>query len=149
MRRISAVVGLIALAACGGSETPAADTAAMAMAPTVSLADVAGTWTISTTAENSDSVLVSSEIAATADPSGWVQTLPGRPPVPMRVTVDGDSIMTDAGPFESVLRPGVQVTTTGVMRLVNGMLMGTTVARYQGAGTDSVVRLRSTGTRKQ
>ncbi len=148
MRRISLVVGLIALAACGPKEQPAADTSAMAMAPTISLADVAGTWTLRTMAENSDSVLVTSELTATADPAGWVQLLPGRPPTPMRVTVDGDSIMTEAGPFESVLRPGTQVTTMGVFRLVSGTLRGTTMAHYRTGAADSVVLLRSEGTRK-
>lgn len=150
MRRLSAVLGLLALAACGTKEEPAVDTAATATpAPTISLADVAGTWTLRNMAENSDSVLVTTELTATADPAGWVQLLPGRPPQPVRVTVDGDSIMTEMGPFESVLRPGTQVTTNTVYRLVNGMLRGTTTAHYTTAGADSVQRLRSEGTRKQ
>jgi hypothetical protein len=150
MRRLSLLVGLIAFAACGPKEQPAVDTAATAMAaPTISLADVAGSWTIRNMAENNDSVLVTTELTATADPAGWVQLLPGRPPLPMRVRVDGDSIMTEMGPFESVLRPGTQVTTNGVYRLENGMLRGTTTAHYKTAGADSVQRLRSEGTRKQ
>lgn len=150
MRRLSAVLGLLALAACGPKEEPAVDTAATAIAaPTISLADVAGTWTMHTMAENSDSVLVTAEITATADPAGWVQHLPGRPPTPMRVRVDGDSIMTETGPFESVLRPGTQVSTNGVYRLENGMLRGILTAHYVTAGADSVQRLRSEGTRKQ
>ena len=150
MRRISAVLCFLALGACGPKEEPAVDTSATAIAaPTISLADVAGSWTIRTMAENSDSVLVTSELTATADPAGWMQLLPGRPPTPMRVRVDGDSIMTETGPFESVLRPGTQVTTSGVYRLENGMLRGTLTARYATAGTDSVVRLRTEGTRKQ
>ncbi|MBI2536188.1 MAG: hypothetical protein HYW06_04325 [Gemmatimonadetes bacterium] len=46
-----------------------------------------------------------------------------------------------------MLRPGTQVTTESVMRLVNGQLEGTVVAHYQTAGADSVVRLRQRGTR--
>lgn len=150
MRRLALVAGIFALAACGPKEEPAVDTAATATpAPTIALADVAGSWTMRTMAENSDSVLVTSEMTATADPAGWVQVLPGRPPTPIRVTVDGDSIMTEVGPFESVLRPGTQVTTNGVYRLENGMLRGRLVAHYQTAGADSVAVLRSEGTRKQ
>jgi hypothetical protein len=149
MRPIAVLVGVAVLFGCGPKEEPATDTAATAMAPTISLADVAGTWTIRTMAENNDSVLVTSELTATADPAGWVQLLPGRPATPMRVRVDGDSIITETGPFESVLRPGTQVTTNGVYRLVNGELRGTLTAHYQTAGADSVVRLRSVGTRKQ
>ena len=148
MRRTCAVLGIAVLFGCGPKEEPAADTAAAASAPSISLADVAGTWTIRTMAENSDSVLVTSELTATADPSGWVQLLPGRPPTPVRVRVDGDSIMTDTGPFESVLRPGTQVSTSGVYRLVNGNLRGLLTAHYVTAGADSVVRLRVEGTRK-
>ena len=148
MRRTCAVLGIAVLFGCGPKEEPAADTAAAASAPSISLADVAGTWTIRTMAENSDSVLVTSELTATADPSGWVQLLPGRPPTPVRVRVDGDSILTDTGPFESVLRPGTQVSTSGVYRLVNGNLRGLLTAHYVTAGADSVVRLRVEGTRK-
>jgi hypothetical protein len=129
---------------------PAADTTAVAApAPApISLAEVAGKWTVRTMAENSDSVLVTSEMTATADTSGWVTIVPGRPPLPTRVVeVAGDSITTEFGPFESVLRPGVQVTTRTVMRLRDGKLVGSLVARYVTTGADSVTRLRLEATR--
>jgi hypothetical protein len=113
----------------------------------LSLADLAGRWTQRVTAEGSDSVLVTSELNATADASGWTITLPGRPAMPVQVMVDGDSVMTSTGPYESVLRPGVQVTTNGVARLVNGEMVGITIARYTTTGADSVVRLSSVSTR--
>ena len=98
--------------------------------------------------EGSDSVVLTYELNATADPSGWTITFPGRPPVPMRATADGDSIITDAGPYESALRKGVQVTTRGVFRLVNGQLVGTTTGHYQTSGADSVATFRSVATKK-
>jgi hypothetical protein len=114
----------------------------------ISLAEVAGKWTVRTMAENSDSVLVTSEMTATADTSGWMTMIPGRPAMATRVVeVAGDSITTEFGPFESVLRPGVQVTTRSVMRLRDGKLVGTLIARYPTAGADSVVRLRLEATR--
>src|SRR3989304_3945932 len=58
-----------------------------------------------------------------------------------------DSVVTHAGPFQSVLRPGVTVSTEGAMRLVNGQLEGWSVAHYQGAGADSVLRIRQRGAR--
>lgn len=115
----------------------------------LNLADVAGKWTLQTMAEGSDSVLVTSEVNATATTEGWTLVLPGRDPIPLHVITGGDSIVTHGGPFESVLRPGVQVTIESVMRLVNGQLEGLNVAHYQGAGADSVVRLRLRGTRAQ
>jgi len=119
-------------------------------AATLNLADVAGKWTLQAMAEGSDSVLVTSEINATATTEGWTLVLPGRDPIPLQVTTGGDSVVTHGGPFESVLRPGVQVTIENVMRLVNGQLEGVTVAHYQGvAGADSVARLRQRGTRAQ
>lgn len=139
------------VAGCSKPDAPPAQdtTAVAAPAPTpISLADVAGKWVIRTMAENSDSVLVTSEMTATADTSGWVTIVPGRPPLPTRVIeVAGDSITTEFGPFESVLRAGVQVTTRTVMRLRDGKLVGSLVARYVTTGADSVTRLRLEATR--
>jgi hypothetical protein len=126
---------------------PAADTMAAAPTPMVNLADVAGTWEVKAMREGTDSVLVTYTMTATGTTDGWTINLANRPPMPARVTVSGDSIMIDAGPYESVLRKGVQVTTHGVARLQGGMLMGTTVAHYS-AGPDSVVNLRIEGTKK-
>lgn len=139
------------VAGCSKPDAPPAQdtTAVAAPAPApISLAEVAGRWTVRTMAENSDSVLVTSELTATADTSGWVTVIPGRPPIPTRVIeVAGDSITTEFGPFESVLRPGVQVTTRNVVRLRDGKLVGSLIARYPTAGADSVVRLRTEATR--
>ena len=77
----------------------------------------------------------------------WTITLPGRDPMPFSVTVSGDSLITGAGPYESVLRPGTQVSTTGVLRLVNGQLTGPLVAHYVTAGADSTLNLVTTATR--
>ena len=86
-------------------------------------------------------------LTATADNTGWTLTFPGRSPEPARITIAGDSITTDVGPYESVRRRGVQVRTNSVMRLQNDSLVGTTVARYTTSGRDSVLRLRVMGTR--
>jgi hypothetical protein len=73
---------------------------------------------------------------------------PKRKPVPMHVVaVAGDSIVTEAGPFESVLRKGIKVTTNSVLRLQDGKLVGTTIAHYATSGADSVRNLRMEGTR--
>ena len=72
--------------------------------------------------------------------------LPGRDPVPLKVlAVDGDSVATEAGPYASAVRKDVQVTTRTVMRLVNGAVVGRTVATY----TDGqVLQLTTEGTRQ-
>jgi hypothetical protein len=151
--RYAFLILLVGVAACRpAADQPAADTTASVAPPApapIALADLAGTWEMKTMAEGSDSVLVTSELMATADTTGWMQHFAGRDPIPMRViTVDGDSVVTETGPFESVLRRGVQVTTHSVMRLQDGRLVGTTIARYATSGPDSVVRLRTEGTRR-
>jgi hypothetical protein len=112
-----------------------------------SLADVAGTWHVTGKVEGSDKE-VKYDMVATSDRDGWSIKFPGRDPVPVRiVAVEGDSIVSEAGPFESVLRKGVQVRTNVVSRLQNGKLVGTTVAHYTVKGADSVAHITFEGTR--
>jgi hypothetical protein len=154
MRRIALCCCAVALVGCSKpKEEPAMEATASppetpaAPAP-IALADIAGKWTVRTMAESGDSTLVTYELVASADTSGWSLNFPKRKPVPMRVVaVAGDSIVTEAGPFESVLRKGVKVTTHSVNRLQDGKLVGTTVARYATSGADSVRNLRFEGTR--
>jgi hypothetical protein len=121
-----------------------------AAASTVSLASVAGTWAMRTLNQRGDSTLVTYQMVASADPAGWVFNFPGRAPVSLRIiAVDGDSIVTEAGPYESVLRKGVQVSTHSVLHVQGGSLVGTTIAHYQTGGADSVLLLRTEGTRAQ
>lgn len=143
MRAVIIVTCAALLTACAKS----ADREA-ASTPTISLADVAGQWSMRTMREGSDSTLVTFGLVATADGAGWMMTAPNRDPIPMRVVaVDGDSIVTEAGPYESLLRPGVTVTTRVVSRLREGRMVGTFVARYATSGADSVLYGRTEGTR--
>ena len=83
-------------------------------------------------------------------PEGWTVTFPDREPIPIRlVAVEGDSIILDVGPYESALREGVMVSTRSVVRLKDGNLSGTFVARYETTEPDSVLRGRQRGTRSQ
>lgn len=131
-------------------DTMASDTAATIAPAPVNLADVAGKWNVrAVPATGTDTTSTNSVLTATANTSGWTITFPGRAPVPMRVTVDGDSIMTEAGPYQSVRRKGVQVTTNGVMRLQGGNLVGSVTAHFRVKTPDSVLVLNTTGTRAQ
>ncbi len=155
--RVSRYVVLLALVGCGTKEkapeaTPAAeaDAAAPAMAPppAFSLADAAGTWTYVARSPTGDTVLVTAELTATADAAGWTLSFPNRPPLPMQVTVSGDSVLTSVGPYESVLRKGVTVTTEGSARMVDGKLVGRSTAHYSVKTADSVRALITEATRK-
>src|SRR5215207_5152625 len=145
----------VVLVGCSQSkEQPAtdemADTPAVAAAPApIALADVAGKWSVRLTPESGDSTLLSYEMVATADTSGWAFNFPKRKPVPLRVVaVDGDSIVTEAGPFESNLRKGVQVTMSRtISRPQDGKLVGATTAHYATTGPDTVAHFRFEATR--
>ncbi len=141
------------LASCGKSQVqPARDTTAVApVTPEaraeISLAEIAGKWRLRTMDEAGGNV-VESELTATADTSGWTLTRPNRKTVPVHVVaVSGDSIVTEAGPYESALRKGVQVRSRMVIRLQEGKLVGTSEARYTMSGGDSVARRPTEGTR--
>jgi hypothetical protein len=157
MRRIALCCCAVVLASCNkpkeqapAAEAPAAasETPAAPPAPApIALADLAGKWNMRTMPENSDSTLIKFEMVATGDTTGWVLHFPKRKPVPAHVAAGGDSIVLDAGPYESVLRKGVKVTTHSVERLQDGKLVGTTTAHYATSGPDSVRQLRVEGTR--
>ncbi len=157
MRRFAPWCFVAILAACGKSkEQPPADTTALttpapaaepAAAP-IALGDLAGKWSMRTMAADKDTTLVIYELEAGADGSSWTFNFPKRKPVPVRVQASGDSIISEAGPYESLLRKGLQVTINSVLRLQDGKLVGTAVAHYTTSGPDSVRQLRIEGTRK-
>lgn len=146
------------LAGCAKKDDAAVDTTATASstattttttAPApINLADVAGKWDVRSVPTSGDTTATTYVLTATATPTGWAMAFPGRAAtVPLQVTTDGDSIILAAGPYSSVRRKGVQVTTNGTMRLQNGGLVGTTTAHYRVKTADSVLTLNTTGTR--
>jgi hypothetical protein len=150
LRNRCAIAASVLVLACGGAET--ADEAAVPAAEaqpapaTISLADVAGTWNVTAVSEAGDTTR--SVLVATNEISGWTRTFPNREPMEVLVIdVGGDRIVVEAGPYESVVRPGVQVSTQTVYRLQDGSLIGTGISHYVTTGADSVMRNRSIGVR--
>ena len=86
-------------------------------------------------------------LTATGTPEGWKMAYANGLVVPVRVTASADSIITDAGPYASVRRKGVQVTTHSAFRKDGDKIVGTTVAHYSTKGADSVLTLHSEGVR--
>ena len=133
-----------------GAAAPAAAAPAPAPAPapaTLSLGDVAGKWQMRSVPESgTDTSATTYVLTATAD-STWTMTFPSGVKVPVHVMVSGDSVIEKTGTFASQRRKGVKVSTEGAFRLVDGKLVGTTVAHYAKAGADSVLRLRTEGTK--
>ncbi|HEV2181510.1 MAG TPA: hypothetical protein VGR59_14380 [Gemmatimonadaceae bacterium] len=149
----------LALGGCnkpgGAAGTPDTTAAADARTPApastgrqLRLADLAGTWTMTATNAANDSVLVTYTMTATADSAGWSILYPNHAtPIALRVHVDADSVIMDAGPYASTARKGAMVTIHSVSRLRDGQLVGTMTARYTIASTESVVHISLDGHR--
>lgn len=142
------------LAACTTSEKPASTDSAggaidsAAMARPFALADVAGKWNVTAKPESgTDTATTTYVLTATAETTGWTITFPGRAPMPIQVQVSGDSIITRAGPYDSVRRKGLKVTSDGSFKLQDGKLIGHTTAHFKTTKADSVLTLKSEGTR--
>ena len=149
-----------ALVACAKKDEAPADTTAMTPPPAaatttppapapVKLADVAGKWDVRAIPTTGDTTPTTYVLTATGTTDGWTITFPGRKPMAVKVSTDADSITMDAGPYSSVRRKGVQVTTHSVSRLQGGNLVGTTVGHYNVKTADSVLTLNSTGTKQK
>jgi hypothetical protein len=155
MRRLALLCCVAAIAACAKTEKPADTTAAAATTPPppppapapIALADVAGKWNVKSMNAANDSVLIEYVLDAKADTTGWTMTFPKGKPIPMHVRPDADSIIIDAGPYPSALRKGVNVTIHGSSRLKDGKLVGTSVAHYAVKTADSVITIKTEGTK--
>lgn len=140
MRRSALLCCAILLAGCTKAEK-AADTAAVVDTATpaaaaepaaISLDQVAGKWNVRIrSAETGDSTLTSYVLDAKADTAGWTFQFPTGAPIAMRVvSMAGDSLVTEAGPFDSRLQKNVKVRSVVTWRLKDGKLAGAVVSRY-------------------
>ena len=142
------------LAACAGPADRRADSAAatevVAAKTPLALADLAGRWKMRASNYRGDSLTVY-ELAATAQPTGWTITFPNRPPLPLQiVSVAGDSIVTETGPYPSVLRSTISVRSLrGIHRLEGDQIVGSFTARYETTAPDSVLHGVHVGKRMQ
>lgn len=140
------------LASCSG-ETPRGQdqqaTATIAAEPGATLERFAGVWNVSAW-DVAGNPLPGHTITATVDPVGWSQSFPERSGIPVRVVdASGDLVVFEAGPYESVLRPGVPVTALYVTRIEGNRTRGHLIAWY--GATDAVVpvlRGRTEGARQ-
>jgi hypothetical protein len=141
MRHAALLCCAVILIGCKKADT-AADTAAVvdttaaaaiepAPAP-MSLDQVAGKWNVRiTSAETGDSTLTSYVLDAKADTAGWTVQFPTGAPIAMHVTsMAGDSLVTEAGPFDSRLQKNVKVHSIVTWRVRDGKLVGTVVSHY-------------------
>jgi len=138
MRR--ALLLIAALAACTTKEGTGRDSAAAAgdVSTMLHASDVAGSWTGTTMAGTSDSV-VGHWTMVTQDDSTSAIVLEGMPDTIRAHSVyAGDSVVTTSEPFASPARQGAQLTFVAVGRLENGSLRGTLV-EWLASKPDSIV----------
>ncbi len=151
-RTMILTLALAFTAGCAGPDETYTDT--MADAPGVTLSDFAGTWYGTATPVGSNTVAANVEMLATSTPDGWSFTVVSAAnpaeasTTPARVVAfEGDSVILEAGPFPSTLRPGEMVSTRSVYRLQNDSMVGVVQATYPASG--ETVTLNSTATRRR
>jgi hypothetical protein len=111
----------------------------------VTAATFRGTWEGKSMMGPSDSIVTTFAIIVSADGGTWMLQLPNRDLLPMRIaTIGGDSVVAEAGPYASVLRPGESVTTRMTGHL-NGHLLAGTFEGHYAAG--AVARGKTLATR--
>ena len=148
MKRLVPLFAALLLLACAQEATEettdeAADTTAV---EGISLADLAGTWNMRTTSTDPADTFVN-EYQIVIDEGSWIMNFPDRDPVSVTAVVDGDNVITDSEPFESVRHPGTMVTTHTIFHMEGDRLVGDVTATWQTAAGDSVAQLRTEGTR--
>ena len=135
---------LSVLASCA---IAAVQTPAQAQDAGIKLSDVAGTWAGKSMVGPKDSVFATWVLRATADGKGWTERLADRGPYPLRImSMGGDSIVTEMGPYPSALRRGQMVTTRHVRHFKGSKMTGTFEAHY---ATGDVVQGKIAATRKK
>jgi hypothetical protein len=148
MKRLAPLFAGLLLLGCAQEATEeatdaAADTTAV---EGISIADLAGTWNMRTTSTDPSDTFVN-EYQVVIDEGSWTLHFPDRDPVSATAVVEGDNIITDTEPFESVRIPGTMVTTHTVFHVEGDRLVGDVTATWQMAAGDSVAMLRTEGTR--
>jgi hypothetical protein len=128
---------------------PAAAQPAQHAGAAITSADVAGNWRFQNTVKNSagQDTVVTSVLTISADGKKWVTHLVGREPITVRVlSMAGDSVVTESGPFQSVARAGQTVTTKETFHFNGDAAWGTIEASYSNG---QVVKGTIKGTRKK
>ncbi len=136
------------IVACGPSETPKADSPAVAAVPApLTAADVAGTWTGTTLAEASDSVIARWTVTGDGTNGKWVVD-GSKDSVATTTTYAADSmIVTSVAYKDPVIKGNPTVMFRSIGRLTGGKLVGTAVVMPADKPDSVVARFRWEATR--
>jgi hypothetical protein len=124
--RVRLLLALPFLIACGGAETPPADSAAAAAAPAaLTDADVSGTWTGTAMMEGTDSIVAHwTQVCGGGTCRGTSQEAPTDTVVSTYVLAADSSVGTSQ-PFTDKNMPGVQLIDNWVARISGNQVTGT------------------------
>ena len=113
------------LIACGGAETPPADSAAAAAPAALTDADVSGTWTGTAMLEGTDSIIAHwTQVCASGTCRGTAQESPGDTTVSTYV-LEADSSRGTTQPYADKSMGGIMVIDNWVARISGTQVTGT------------------------
>jgi hypothetical protein len=144
MRAVSTLaLFFVVLAACGAPEQEAPPQEG----PT--LADFAGTWENVVTLEGVADP-VASRLVGSPDGTTWHMILEGRDPISLQASLQGDSLISESEPYESILRPGVTTVVRTAAAPEGDVMVGTVRVTYRlESGEEQVVQGTMRGTRQR
>jgi predicted house-cleaning NTP pyrophosphatase (Maf/HAM1 superfamily) len=110
----------------------------------IKLSDLAGTWSMRTMMGPKDSVVTRSTMIVSADGKVTLKFQNGQSATSRVLSMAGDSVVAQTGPYSSVLRPGQMVTTTTTTHFNGNNATGTMIAAYASGDT---LRGKTAGTK--
>lgn len=128
--------------ACAPKEQAEAPAPPPPPGPTV--ADFVGTWNATTTLPGAEPV--QTQIVVNADGTGQMIAA-GRDPVPLTLSISGDSLIAQSAEYESLLRKGTMVTIRVANHRGGDELHSIVVATYKSASGEEVVNGTMTATK--
>lgn len=143
--RTAIAASLLLVVACAPKEQAEAP-APPPPPPALTVADFAGTWNTTTTIPGSQPV--QTQLVSNADGT-WSMLAPGRDPVPMTMSISGDSIIGVSAEYESLLRKGVKVMIRTAAVRSGDTLTGVVTATYKTDKGEEVVTGTMTSTKAQ
>lgn len=144
MRRL--LIAIPFLIACGGAETPPADSAAAAPAA-LTEADVAGSWSGTLSPEGSDSVLGNWTVMIGGGTFRLTTRETPTDTVTGTYTLEGDSSRYSAGPYADVRMGGTMVTDAGTTRFSGNTIIAVGMIRLADRPDSVLLRYKATGTK--
>jgi len=142
----TAALALLFIAACAPKEKPAEPPAAPPPPPPApSVADYAGTWNTTVTMTGAKAP-VETQLVSAADGS-WTMVAKDRAPVPLTMSMSGDSLIAVSAEYESLIRKGVMVSIRTASVRSGDSMNGVVVATYKTKKGDEVVNGTMTATK--